>query len=106
MSIVGNGNDIRGGCMMMDVGQSGALVIRDQDRDHDVAPPALLCHKEPAPIKGPFCAWKPPIPYAIKNQRGASKIPPNAMGVFCVPKPLVGGFGCDELVLYGIRELA
>ena len=27
-------------------------------------------------------------------------------GVFCVPKPLVGGFGCDELVLYGIRELA
>ena len=42
--------------------------------------------------------------YAIKNQRGASKIPP--LGVFCVPKPLVGGFGCDELVLYGIRELA
>ena len=29
-----------------------------------------------------------------------------AMGVFCVPKPLVGGFGCDEVVLYGIRELA
>ena len=27
------------------------------------------------------------------------------MGVFCVPKPLVGGFGCDELVLYGIRQL-
>ena len=33
-------------------------------------------------------------PYAIKNQREASK------------KPLVGGFGCDELVLYGIRVLA
>ena len=33
-------------------------------------------------------------PYVIKNQRGASK------------KPLVGGFGCDELVLYGIRVLA
>ena len=31
-------------------------------------------------------------PYDIKNQRGASK-------------PLVGGFGCDELVLYGIRLL-
>ena len=31
-------------------------------------------------------------PYAIKNQRGASK------------KTLVGGFGCDELVLYGIRD--
>ena len=30
--------------------------------------------------------------YAIKNQQGASK------------KPLVGGFGCDELVLYGIRD--
>ena len=27
-------------------------------------------------------------PHAIKNQRGASKIPP--IGVFCVPKPLVG----------------
>ena len=27
-------------------------------------------------------------------------------GVFCVAKSLVGGFGCDELVLYGIRELA
>ena len=23
-----------------------------------------------APIIGPFFAWKPPIPYAIKNQRG------------------------------------
>ena len=31
-------------------------------------------------------------PYSIKNQRGASK------------KPLVGGFGCEELVLYGIRD--
>ena len=30
-------------------------------------------------------------PYFIKNQQGASKI------------PLVGGFGCNELVLYGIR---
>ena len=33
-------------------------------------------------------------PYAIQNQRGASK------------KPLVGDFGCNELVLYGIRVLA
>ena len=30
-----------------------------------------------APIIGHFRAWKPHIPYAIKNQRGASKIPPN-----------------------------
>ena len=44
------------------------------------------------PIIDSFRAWKPPIPYAIKNQRGA--------------KTLVGGFGCEELVLYGIRELA
>jgi len=29
------------------------------------------------PIIGPFRAWKPTIPYAIKNQRGASKITPN-----------------------------
>ena len=26
------------------------------------------------------------------------------MEVFCIPKPQVGGFGCDELVLYGIRD--
>ena len=32
-------------------------------------------------------------PYAIKNQR-------------IQEMPLVGGFGCLELVLYGIRELA
>ena len=51
-----------------------------------------------------FLCMEATYPYTIKNQRGASKIPP--LGVFCVPKPLVGGFGCDELVLYGIRELA
>ena len=79
---------------------------------HGVATPALLCHKEPdqgmqsprhgiyflpwlvlygisVPLKDPFRAWKPPIPYVIKNQRGARL-----------------GFGCEELVLYGIRELA
>ena len=33
-------------------------------------------------------------PYAIKNQRGASI------------KPLVESFGCEELVLYGIRDTA
>ena len=54
--------------------QSGALVIRDQVRDHDVATPALLGHKEPASIIEPFRACR--------------------------------GFGCDELVIYGIRELA
>ena len=41
--------------------------------------------------------------YAIKNQRKARNAP--SRGHF-VPKPLVGGFGCLELVLYGIRELA
>ena len=50
-----------------------------------------------APIIGPFSAWKPPIPCAIKNQQGASK---DTLGI-CVPKPLVGGFGCPNL--YGIR---
>ncbi len=35
-------------------------------------------------------------PYAIKNQREARS----------VLKPLAGGFRRDELVLYGIRELA
>ena len=42
-------------------------------------------------------------PYAIKNQRKARNAP--SRGHF-VPKPLVGGFGCLELVLYVIRELA
>ena len=42
-------------------------------------------------------------PYAIKNQRKARNAP--SRGHF-VPKPLVGGFECLELVLYGIRELA
>ena len=28
------------------------------------------------------------------------------MPLICFPKPLVGGFGCDELFLYGIRVLA
>ena len=41
-------------------------------------------------------------PYAIKNQRKARNAP---SGGHFVPKPLVGGFGCLELVLYGIREL-
>ena len=44
-----------------------------------------ICHKEPA-----------------RSKQNTS----NAMGVFCGPKPLVGGFGRDELVLYGISELA
>ena len=69
--------------------QPGPLSLVEEFRDltligrelHSVAPPALLCHKEPARIK-----QKP-------------------LGL-CVPKTLVGGFGCDELVLYGIRELA
>ena len=51
---------------------------------HGVATPALLCHKD---------RW---LPY---TERILYRHP---MGVFCVPKPLV----CDELVLYGIRELA
>ena len=32
----------------------------------------LLRHKEPPPIIGPFPVWKPPIPYAMENQQGAS----------------------------------
>ena len=44
-------------------------------RDHEVATQALLCYKEPGPIIDSFRALKPPIPYDIKNQRGASKDP-------------------------------
>ena len=43
-------------------------------------------------------------PYAIKKPARSKQNTP--IGVFSVPKPLVGAFGCDELVLYGIRELA
>ena len=49
-------------------------------KSEELLMPALLCNKEPARSK--------------------------QKKVFCVPKPLVGGFGCDELVLYGIRDLA
>ena len=49
------------------------------DLDHSVAPPALLCHKEPA-----------------QGTESPSKRQ---------EMPLVGGFGCLELVLYGIRDL-
>ena len=85
----------------------------------------LLCHKEPdprvqSPLLGAFClllagslchedSWLPCTericyrrPHAIKNQRKARNAP--SRGHF-VPKPLVGGFGCLELVLHGIRLL-
>ena len=52
-----------------------------------VTTPAVLWHKEPAWTSLPSF-----LPYAIKNQRGASKI------------PLVWGFGCDVLVLDGIKK--
>ena len=64
---------------------------------HPKPPTLVLYGIIRAPIIGPFRAWKPPIPYAIKNERGAKQRH---------AKTLVGGFGCDELVLYGIRELA
>ena len=43
-------------------------------------------------------------PYAIKNQRGASKIPPN--GGILRSKAASRGPWMPELVLYGIRLLA
>ena len=46
--------------------------------------------------KGNYKATKECQPYAIKNQRKARNAP--SRGNF-VPKPLVGGFGCLELVL-------
>ena len=39
--------------------------------------PTLVLYGIRAPIIGPLRAWKPPFPYAINNQRGASKIPPS-----------------------------
>ena len=100
---------------------------------HSGALPAFLCHKEPArriqsPLLGalerkipPFACsslvlygirdrWLPCTersyyrrPYAIKNQRGASKIPPN--GGILRSKAPSRGLWMPELVLYGIREL-
>ena len=57
-----------------------------------------------APLIGPFRAWKPTIPYAIKNQRGASKIP--LVGGILRSKAPSRGLWMPELVLYGIRLLA
>ena len=37
------------------ISEWSTAVIRDQVRDHDVATPALLCHKEPAQGMGVFC---------------------------------------------------
>ena len=51
-------------------------------RDHDVATPALLCHKEPALIIGPFRAWKP------QNHKEPARS--KHMGLF-------GSFGCAGL---------
>ena len=61
---------------------------------HNISCPTLVLYGIRAPIIGPFRAWKPTIPYAIKNQRGASK------------DPFSRGLWMPELVLYGIRELA
>ena len=62
--------------------------------------PALLCHKDTAPNKGHFlpftvslwhsCMEAILITYVIKTQK----------------MPVIGGFGCHELCLYAIRELA
>ena len=49
-------------------------------------------HRE-APYNRFFPCMEATYPCAVKNQQRARK-------------PLVGGFGCLELVLYGIRELA
>ena len=59
-----------------------------------------LWHK--AAYNRTFPCMEANYPYAIKNQRGASKEP--LVGGFLRSKPLVGGFGCNELVLYGIRD--
>ena len=47
----------------------------------------------PAPIIDPFSAWKPPILMPKRHSERQDVL-------------LAGGFGCLELVLYGIRELA
>ena len=44
--------------------------------------------------------------YDIKNQRGASKIPPNANGGILRSEAPSRGLWMPELVLYGIRLLA
>ena len=76
-------------CLSVDKNKrkGGALVIRDQVRDYDVASPALLCHKESVrAFKAPLLAgslWHRVVgfparkgsiigrPCAIKNYRSA-----------------------------------
>ena len=52
-----------------DEAEWSTAVIRDQVRDNDHPRSSLVLYGIRAPIIGPFRAWKPPIPYAIKNQR-------------------------------------
>ena len=66
-------------------------------RDHDIVTPALLglagslCHK--GAYNRTFPCMEATYPFCHKEPARSKQ-----MGVFCV--------GCDELVLYGIRELA
>ena len=57
----------------------------------------------PCPCIISYPCMEATYPYAIKTQRKARNAPRRE---HFVPKPLVGGFECLELVLYGIRELA
>ena len=70
---------------------------------HGVAPPALLCHKEPyhstPSTRGISCLSL--ILYDIRVASMHGKDPLRAP--LCHKNPIVGGFGCLELVLYGIR---
>ena len=56
-----------GGGAVESCGKASIVIRVEHCSDHDIAPPALLCHKEPAPIIGPFRAWKPPSPYGIRE---------------------------------------
>ena len=45
--------------------------------------------------RGPRNCWRQ-LSYAIKHKEPARSKQNTPLGVFCVPKPLVGGFGCPS----------
>ena len=56
---------------------------RDQVRDHDHPRSSLVLYGIRAHIIGLFSPWKPPIPYAIKNQpRGILRSKPPSRGLW------------------------
>ena len=61
-------------------------------RSEELLAPALLCHK--GAYNRTFPCMEATYPLCHKEPARSKQNTP--LGVFCVPKPLVGGFGCPS----------